>query len=663
MKQYFGWIVILFTIVSTTFSSCDNGESDVDDIESTTGNGISLKVLISESSQTRALTEAGEDALNENMIASVDVFIFEENQDSCFFYQHAASPNVISGTNEYDIKLDITQDAFTYNQNYYIYVVANYSGSIPSEGLSLTELKKLNVSGLNPDAVQSSFLMDGVSLPTILNDLVVQNKNISVPLERAAAKIRIGMVYGNKYSLSSVTPISKKLLRYAVNSSVLGNGNELTPDLESMTNFTDISSGVNEDNKIILYSYSNDWNGNLSEETYVVVNVPVIDSLNVEHPKNYYRISLNYFLGQDSDAKEPTASDSLLYRIQRNYLYDITLLINGPGSEDPHTPVTLKANYTIQDWTTKDVIVAVEGLSYLYVENTNITLPNSTSYTTTFQSSSPDVQINNIKVNGVSTANGSSGVNITCDQDVYSGKIYINSDLPTNFVAKNITFDVTNKSGLTQSVTVAQFPSVYLSSDVSAETPSGGQGQDNKAMYIVTSLVADFSALKDPDEFDEVFPSGYTHYAADPALGASYAEYIRTSAVLGYPLTDSDGATVDTDENNRRISPRFMMASQYGATTSGTYTVSKNKCISYSEEDETTNETYTDWRMPTLAELYMIDILQNTKASEVKKILEGSYYWSARQSSTVKFMDPRVGYTTDFNYLNSSVRCVRDVKN
>lgn len=93
-----------------------------------------------------------------------------------------------------------------------------------------------------------------------------------------------------------------------------------------------------------------------------------------------------------------------------------------------------------------------------------------------------------------------------------------------------------------------------------------------------------------------------------------------------------------------------------------TYADAVQHCRAYVEDDDTNGQTYTDWRMPTLAEVYMIDILQNVKASEVKKILEGSYYWSSRASASVKFMDPRVGNSGAFSPLFTSVRCVRDVK-
>ena len=90
--------------------------------------------------------------------------------------------------------------------------------------------------------------------------------------------------------------------------------------------------------------------------------------------------------------------------------------------------------------------------------------------------------------------------------------------------------------------------------------------------------------------------------------------------------------------------------------------VAKDKCNTYVERDSTTGETYSDWRMPTLAEIYMIDILQNIRLSDVKKILEGGWYWSARQSGAVQFMDPRVGNIASSGALRASVRCVRDVK-
>lgn len=391
------------------------------------------------------------------------------------------------------------------------------------------------------------------------------------------------------------------------------------------------------------------------------MNIPIVTE-NGTLSNNYYKVPVNYQLSSDGDIKDPTYEQEVdraaLYKLQQNYLYDVTLLVDKAGSTTPKTAVALSTNYTIADWTTRDVVVNVEGFNFIYVKNTDITLPNSTSYTTTFQSSTPDVTISDITVNGVQTDNNTTDISISATSGTKAGNIVINSPLPTNFVAKEITFIVRNGAGSTQKVTVTQYPALYIGSHTSMETPGGSQGQDNKKMYIISSFVADFSTLPDPDEFDENF----THLDPEPDLGASYASYIRSSAVLGYPTTDTQGATIDSDENNRRMSPQFMLASQYGVTVASDYATAREHCIDYVERDSTTGQSYSDWRIPTLAETYMIDVLQNIRIAEVKRILEGSYYWSARGSQSVKFMDPRVGGTNS-NYTNASVRCVRDVKN
>lgn len=664
MKRHNLYIILFLSVISALFASCTQDEDDTDNVSK--GNGdIAIKVFFSKSSQVKATSEIGSDALNENRIRTLDVFIYKENEDVCSYYQHIVPSTEVTGVGEYSATLDAVQESFTYNDNYLTYVIVNYDGSLPSTGLLLSELKNLAVSGLDPDKVQDYFLMDGLSSPIILNDKVIMDKEIPVSLKRAAAKIRVGVTYANNITLSNNAQISKKLVHYAINSSVLDSGNVIVPDLQDMASFTSLTSGANSNGKIVLYSYANDWNDDNMKETYVIINVPIKDASNVDHPQNYYRVPVNYLLPADiseNPTSEQEAARQALYKLQRNYLYDITVLVDKPGSTDPQTAVPLSANYTIADWTTKDVIVEVEGLNFLFVKDQIINMPNITSSATTFQSSTPDVVIDNITVNDVAITNGQQGVNIRWTQNAKSGDITINSTLPINFVAKVIKFTVRNGKGLSEEVTTMQYPSPYLGSDISADIPGGSEGQNNNKMYIMNSLTADYSTIKDPDEFDEDFGSGYTHYDPDPVLGASYAEFIRSNAVLGYPKLDANGATIDTDENNRRISPRFMLASQHGTTAAANYIDSRNKCSSYVENDETTGQQYSDWRMPTVAEIYMIDVLQNTKVSEVKKILEGNYYWSSKASSAIKFMDPRVGQGTNFSPTHASVRCVRDVK-
>lgn len=653
MKRIKLYGILLSSFFLLMFFSCTQEEEAAEATALQKGR-ITLHFSLPEP-RSRAMEEEGATALNENRIRSLDVFIYEEGGDDCRYHQHIEPDPELTGAIEYSNVLSVTQDRFSMYVPHAIYVVANYSGTLPDEGLSLTALKAVTLSALDPDRLQDSFFMDGVST-MVLNDGMIVNKEVSVTLKRAAAKIRVTPRLAEGYSLAGNAAVSKKLVNYASASSLLENGTATGPALKEMTGFTEQNSGAGNGEQIIVYSYANDWNKEAGNETYLLINVPLKDARGTVYLENYYKVPVNYRL--DAGGKDNPS----LYRLERNHLYDITLLIDKPGAATPEAAVVLNANYVIQDWTTKQIYVEVEGVNFIYVRDTEIRLPNSTDFTTVFQSSSPDVTVGGITVNGKAIANGRQGVNITWTSGVKSGNIHIHSTLPVNFVAKEITFIVSNGAGLTQKVTVSQYPALYIGSDVSADEPGGSQGQNNNKMYIISSYVADYSTLQDPDEFDEYFGYGYTHYGANPQLGASYAAYIREKAVLGYPLTDDYGATIDTEENNRRISPLLMLASQYGVTVAGSYTASRRKCIDYVERDATTGETYSDWRMPTLTEVYMIDVLQNTRVGEVKKILEGNYYWSARASSAVLFMDPRVGSSTTFGPQHASVRCVRDVR-
>lgn len=656
MKRNRLYIIPLMLLMLWGITSCEN-ESPVEQPAGTeAGSGITLKLSIPRPAASRAAEEPGEDALNENTIKTLDVFIYQEGADECLFYQHFSLAPELTGTGEHRETLNVEQEKFALNTNHTIFVVANSTETIPSTGLSLTQLKALPASTLDADKKQDAFAMDGQQT-MVLNDGIIVNKEIPVILKRAAAKIRISLNYVNGYTPLENNIPYKKLVNYAADGAAIAQGTFVVSDLQSMSSFTEQNTGAGYNGQIILYSYANDWTKDTNRETYVLINVPVKNAEGTTTTQNYYRIPVNYRLPNGS-----TGQAESLYKLERNHLYDIQVNIDKKGDTDPHTAVTLDAAYTIQDWTTHEILVSVEGINFIYVKDTKISMPNSTQYTTTFQSSTPDVEISKITVNGVTVANGGKEVNIAATPNAKSGTISITSPLPENFLAKEITFQVKNGAGLTQDVAVSQYPALYIGSDISADAPGGSQGQNNTKMYIMNSFVADFSTLPDPDEFDEAFDSGFTHYAPDPVLGASYAAYIRNNAVLGYPLTDSDGASIDTEENNRRISPHMMLASQHGTTTAATYAASRIKCRDYVERDATTGETYSDWRMPTKAEIYMIDILQNVKVCEVKQILEGQYYWSADAESSVRFMDPRVGQGGNSGSLYASVRCVRDIR-
>ena len=506
MKRNNIYIIQLISALVLLFSSCSQEEL-MDQPEAVSGSGkIALRLSLSQPAVTRADTEVGENDLNENLIKTLDVFIYREEQETCSFYQHITPSPEQTGSGEYTATLHATQDQFVQNATYNTYVVSNYSGSIPAGGLSRSDLKALNVSALNPDKIQDSFLMDGTAA-NILNDGRVVNKEIAVSLKRAASKIRVSTAYTNSFSAFAGGTISKKLFQYATNISVLENGNPVVPQLQSMSGFTGITPGTGTD-KIVVYSYPNDWSLKKQNETYLIVNIPATGPDGKEYAQNYYKVPVNFRIPADDTAnpsEEQEAERNAIYRLERNHLYDITVLVDQPGSPTPETAIEISANYVIKDWTTKEVIVAVEGFNFIYVEDTNIKLPNSTKFTTTFQSSTPDVEVSDIAVNGKEIVNGSEGVFINYSHNVKTGNIIIISALPENFVTKEITFIVKNGVDLTQKVTVLQYPALYIGSDISADAPGGSQGQNNNKMFVIVAAhgipYAATASLGYPEDF------------------------------------------------------------------------------------------------------------------------------------------------------------------
>ena len=208
------------------------------------------------------------------------------------------------------------------------------------------------------------------------------------------------------------------MVNYAASGSSIADGSVNTPTLQSMNSFTEQNTGAGNSNQFILYSYANDWTKDTNRESYVLINVPVKDADGNTTTQNYYKIPVNYRLSDGS-----TGQTENLYKLERNRLYDIRVNIDKKGDTYPHSAVPLNAGYTIQDWSTHEVLVSVEGINFIYVKDTKISMPNSTQFTTTFQSSTPDVEIQKITVNGVSVSNGRKEITITATPNVKSGNI------------------------------------------------------------------------------------------------------------------------------------------------------------------------------------------------------------------------------------------------
>lgn len=204
MKRNKLYILPLILSLFWGLTSCED-DSSIESAGTGSVSGITLKLSMPSSVASRAVEEPGEEALNENTIKSLDVFVYREGADECLFYQHFAFSPELTGTGKHTATLDAAQEKFDQNINHTIYVVANHTATIPAAGLSLPDLKALTAPTLDADKKQDAFLMDGKHT-MVLNDGIIVNKEIPVVLKRAAAKIRISLNYVNGF-----TPIDNNI--------------------------------------------------------------------------------------------------------------------------------------------------------------------------------------------------------------------------------------------------------------------------------------------------------------------------------------------------------------------------------------------------------------------------------------------------------------------
>lgn len=471
---------------------------------------------------------------------------------------------------------------------------------------------------------------------------------IAVPLAQLSAKVKLDISTSNPslwtYAISKITveKINKKtdLILTSANSQesleqlVLDNSN-------NAERFADLS----------FYTYENP----LAESVKITIEGTLSDENGISETKKY-SVELN----------KTVDNGRLAEGICHGTLYNIK------GKIDVTTR-TINFSWEIQPWSTtvREVSVDIVDPAFLVVANTEMTMPNMTSISTMFQSSSP-ITISNIQVSN-GTSNSNLNRNIT-NSGGNSGSINITSELPINFVPKEISFTVTNEEGLSENVKIHQYPPLYIANETTGVSWSDNQGQNNKKMYTFKSLIADFTSFPLPDDRNNVGENSNRW-----KLRTDYTNFMRNNAVLAYPETktinesfSSTGyadskyyrnqnviETVENAENEYKVSPNFMLASQAGMNTpSDSYGDKKKFCRRYREFTKDGIEYGPgEWRMPTKAELYLIDILQNVKRCDVKKILEGGAYWAANRNIVI-MLDPRTSNNTE----EAAVRCVRDIK-
>lgn len=565
-------------------------------------------------SETRA-TEPGDDLLNENKIQNMHVFFFPQNaadNQQCIVSE---SYNGLSfqGTGTFSKDLSTLQSLFTVGATYDIYTLVNLPANVTLPNpITLGGIKSLRtLTPITSTGLQNNFVMDGkvsaILNPTALTPIV----NVNMPLKRAVSKIRVKFILAPGSAVAGAT-VAQVSLKHFAESGSLNDNNPLVLAASDYDNSTYVTG--TPATTFTFYCYENNWAAASANETYLMANLPYPST-----GSNYYRIPINKY-----------ASSAETGRIERNMIYDVVAYIDNNGSDSESGTVAINSNCIITDWTTKSIVLKTISQHYLGISEYNIVIPNISTYTLNYVSDLP-VSVTTITATCIqySTTGTPSTVTYTSGQSQFptftvnpaTSTITINSAIPINYVPKNMTFTVTNNQGLSLNATIVQYPARYVTARLSTGNikPEWYTGGTNLNLFTVNTLV--------------------------PSSNGSYT--------LGDP-TNGFAKTDSTTNGNVMVSPRFIIASQYGVYLEVDYPTAQNRCFLYGEDIYRSG-----WRMPTKSEIELINNIQDDPNSAVKALLTGTAYWSAYKYDYYNFVNN--SWTHDIPTGIAFVRCVYDL--
>ena len=641
-------------------------------------------------------TEAGNDALNENTISQAQLLIF--NSDGKRTRDGYRSFEFTDGKTEAVIATGDWKNAELFDNGadatYDIYVVANaHEGSTSLQNVEtldgllsavdkdadIWKLKGANIGTGTVGYTDKRFAMSGVSSGFVPNE-VEDEYTISVPMERLAAKVEVNITFSDEFKAKfTPTGFYSSLRNYATRGL-------WRSDKED--SFTDRGIAGNEANdpmvaapekdfdkrtaKLVLYTYPTDWGGDVLQETFVLLNMPgnYTEQEGAQSEikgSNYYKIPVR--LG-----------DATAHQLNRNTIYRVNVTIDRMGQPQLDVPVELTPKYEVIPWTTVTIDVDNGDLNYLEVVKDEIIMKNIEKSEEQYFTSSSSVTASieevyyydkyGTKQTISSNSYGRYGISVEPAAGNF-GNVTINSDVPTNNGIRYIKVKVTNGQGLSKEFTVKQYPLEYIVTVpgwYSYRTDFGSTYEEKGNRKVSNGYFSSKVYYEGDRRNDEgIYTYTWPRYASKPSLGTRqngndnnnmyFVRITKTSNeyVLSVPAMDKDGYTESSPENNKLVAPAFMIASQLGTVSPQSFASAKEHCKQYAEKS-LAGEVYDDWRLPTEAELEIIDKYQNTTGSVIDEVLGGKYYWAASGEAY------KTQKGTEGTKYEAYIRCIRTVQ-
>lgn len=697
MKQYRLMHMLLLVAMLLAGVSCTNDLSEELQTPVTPLDGLAIG--FDTGSKFTRVDVPSEPTLREDLVDHVDVFIFDGTTgtlvNGCYWHKTAAEMEENQTRTETLLDGEWKTSPLS-GTDYDVYVVANlHSSSGLSDVQSVADLqgiierdadiyKVYNETGYPGKLFTMSGKVEGFNPQTVDDEYI-----LPVTLKRVAAKIEIHLAFDPEFAEKyESTSVWQRLLNYGTSAYALEGQDDIyaaeraSMDVEEEAYQYDASKN---EATLVLYTYPTEWETDVMQETFVVVNVPVVNK-DVQEGEDEYYVS-NYY-------KIPLRSVTDAKRLERNHLYRVNATIDMLGNYTPDTPVELKkVEYAVQDWVTVPIIIDGDNPQYLVLSEDTIIMKNveTSGKQQIFTSSSflaPSGENDEYAVTlltdrehtftynkyGQPTALSSSllrqiQTQVKFDPNTLSGTITVNSPVPTNNGVRYMTFRVTNSQGSEAYFLVKQYPLEYVTST------QGVRGYRADGNYN-TGYSQIWVERENPDGTSDLETNAWVdvsklnnarmyHIMITSTGGVSYGNEYYT---LANPLMDEDGYTIQTEENTNLVAPSFMIASQLGATQVMSYENARKHCQQYREvtkvrqPDGTLKEvTFSDWRLPTLAELKIINKFQGKDDSAIDIVLSGETYWYAYEESSYWATHYTYNPKTNRTRSNSegNIRCVR----
>lgn len=657
---------------------------------------------------SRATTEPGSDILSENTISQAQLLIFNsdgrrtpDGYRSLEFTDDKTEAVIATGDWKNNAELFDKGAGATYD----IYVVANAHGGSTSlkdvetlDGLLSAvdedaDVWKMKNADIASEPTGKRFAMSGVSrsfAPNSKDD----ECTISVQMERLAAKVEVNITFSDEFN-EKFTPTGfySSLRNYATRGlwrsdkevnlkntdrGIAGNRAD-DPMVAALEN--DFVAGTA---KLVLYTYPTNWGGDVLQETFVLLNMPgryqEEGAASGEHKlSNYYKIPVR--LG-----------DVTAHQLNRNTIYRVYVKIDRMGQPQVDKPVELKPAYEVIPWRTVTIDVDGGNLNYLELLKEEIIMKNiDESLEQYFTSSSPvTASITEVyyydKYGAKQTISnyGRYGISASPESGNF-GNLTIKSNIPSNNGIRYIKVTVTNGQDLSKEFTVKQYPLEYIvtvpgwysyRTDFRSTYEVMGNRKtwnDNFQSKVYTKgSIYTYAWYRGELKYNYWYGYYYWEWdtssnptnvqlgekqSSNPNNNMYFVRITKTSSeyVLSVPAVDADGYTERSSKNNQLVAPAFMIASQLGTVYPQSFPSAQEHCKQYAEKS-LAGEVYEDWRLPTEAELKIIDRYQNTDGSVIDEVLGGRYYWAA----SGKAYETQKG--TEGTKDEAYIRCIRTVK-